>query len=77
MQVQSGPFATKGTTTALGIAYGFRRIDFQITNNITSPHENIQEVFSALTTIGYPYQESIERIDIQGNITIKDLKKQY
>ena len=71
MQVQSGPFASKGTTTALGIAYGFRRIDMQITNNITTPHDNVKEIFSTLTTIGYPPQESIERIDLQGSITIK------
>ena len=71
MQVQTGPFASKGTTTALGIEYGARRIPMQITNNITSPHENVNEVLSALTTIGYPPQESIERIDIQGAVTIK------
>jgi hypothetical protein len=54
MQVQAGPFAAKGTTTALGIVYGFRRIDLQITNNITSPNENVEEVFAALHSIGYP-----------------------
>jgi hypothetical protein len=71
MQVQAGPFAAKGTITALGIEYATRRILMQITNNITSPNENLEEVLSALTTIGYPPQESIERIDIQGTITIK------
>lgn len=71
MYVQSGPFAAKETTTALGIEYQYRRIVMQITNNISSPQENVREVFSALSTIGYPPQESIERIDIHGTITIK------
>jgi hypothetical protein len=71
MQVQSGPFASKGNTTALTIEYVNRRILMQITNNITSPQDNLEEVFSALTTIGYPPQESTERIDVLGAVTIK------
>lgn len=71
MQVQSGPFASKNTTTGLGIDYGSRRVVLQITNNITNPQENVKEVFAVLTSIGYPPQESINRIDIQGAVTIK------
>jgi hypothetical protein len=71
MQVTSGPFAAKGTTSALAVDYAARRILLQITNNITSPQENVGEVLLALTSIGYPPQESIERIDTQGVITIK------
>jgi len=44
---------------------------FQITNEINSPNTNIQEILDVLTEIGFPSQESIERIDIQGKITIK------
>jgi hypothetical protein len=72
MQVQSAaPFARKGSTTGLGIEYPARRIPIQITNNVTNPQDNINEVFAVLRGIGYAPEESIERIDIQGYVTIK------
>jgi hypothetical protein len=72
IQVSSSqPFASKGTTTALGVDYMNRRIAIQITNNINSPEENVKEVFSILSSIGYPQQEFIERLEIQGNVLIK------
>lgn len=69
--IQPLPFARKGSTTAIGIEYAARRIPLQITNNITNPQDNINEVFSVLRGIGYTPEESIERIDIQGYVTIK------
>jgi hypothetical protein len=71
LQVQSGPFASKGTTTGLAIDYPTRRVLIQVTNNVTSPHDNLKEILAALTSIGYPPQESIERIEMQGTVTIK------
>lgn len=72
MQVQAAaPFARKGSTTGIGIEYPARRIPIQITNNITNPQDNIIEVYSVLRGIGYTPEESIERIDVQGYVTIK------
>jgi hypothetical protein len=72
LQVQAtAPFARKGKITGLVTDYPNRRIVMQITNNITSPHENVEEILSILQSIGFPSQESIERIDIQGQINIK------
>lgn len=59
--------ARKGTTSGVGIDYPNRRVFVQITNNINSPDENVTEILSILSNIGY---ESIERIDINGNIII-------
>jgi len=71
MQGLSAPTARKGTTTAFTVDHAIRRLMFQITNEINSPNTNIQEILDVLTEIGFPSQESIERIDIQGKITIK------
>jgi hypothetical protein len=70
--VQSGmPFAKKGNTSGLALDYLSRRISIQITNNITNPEHNISELFSVLKGIGYMPEESIERIDVNGYVTIK------
>lgn len=71
LQGMAVPIARKGTTTAFTIDNNTRRLIFQITNEINSPNTNIKEVLDVLTEIGFPSQESIERIDIQGKITIK------
>lgn len=63
--------AMKGTTTNVQVDYYNRRITIQITNNNTAPNENLEEIFSILSQIGYPSKESIARIDITGNISIK------
>ena len=71
MQGQIIPVARKGTTTALTVDHANRKIILQITNEINTPNKNIEEVFDVLSEIGFPVQESIARVDIQGNITIK------
>jgi hypothetical protein len=63
--------AMKGTTSNIQIDYPNRRISIYITNNITSPNENVEEILSALSHIGYPSEESVSRIDIGGDISIK------
>jgi hypothetical protein len=70
-QVETGPLARKGTTTNIAIDYINRRIVIQITNNIKSPHENLNEILSVLYAIGYNSEEFIERIDITGTVVIK------
>lgn len=70
-QIQTAPFFRKKEITSLWIDHVNRRIFFQITNNNSAPHRNIQEVLTILSGIGFPTQESVERIDIQGYITIK------
>jgi hypothetical protein len=70
-QLQTGPVFHKKEITGLGIDHVNRRIFFQITNNNSTPHRNILEVLNTLSSIGFPTHESIERIDIQGYITIK------
>lgn len=59
--------AWKGTTSNVGVDYSSRRVFLQITNNLSLPHENVSEILSVLSSIGY---ESIERIDINGEVTI-------
>jgi hypothetical protein len=71
MQVQSQPLARKGTTTSVGIDYNTRRVVVQITNEVTSPNENVMEILSVLTKIGFPPNQSIERIEITGSVIIK------
>lgn len=70
-QLQTGPFFHKKEIRGLGIDHVNRRIFFQITNNNSAPHQNILEVLRTLSAIGFPTHESVERIDIQGYITIK------
>lgn len=74
MQGQAGPVATKLTTTALGVDHVNRRLAFVITNENTDPSRNIQEVLDVLTSIGFPANESIERIDLQGSVTLRVAK---
>ena len=71
MEVQSGPFASKGSTTGLGVDYSTRRISMQITNNKTSPQENLKEILAVIDSIGYPTQESLARIEVSGSVVIK------
>ncbi len=71
MQGQLVPLARKGTTSALTIDHQNRSILFQITNENNSPNKNIEEILEILSSIGFPSQESVERIDIQGNVIIK------
>jgi hypothetical protein len=69
--VQSAPLGRKGTTTDIEIDYNTRRIFVQITNNLNSPHENVEEIFAILSAIGYDPSEFTERININVIITIK------
>ncbi len=71
MQGEPAPIAHKTKTTAIWIDHFTRRIDLQITNENTKPNENIKEILDVLAIIGFPSQESVERMDIQGNVTIK------
>ena len=71
LQGQFVPHARKGTTTAFTVDQATRRLIFQITNEINSPNKNIEEILEVLKEVGFPSQESIERVDIQGKITIK------
>ena len=59
--------AWKDSTSNVGVDYASRRVFFQITNNLSSPHENVAEILSLLSSIGY---ESIDRIDVNGEVTI-------
>ena len=59
--------AWKGTTSNVGVDYTTRRVFLQITNNLSSPHENVIEILSVLSSIGY---EGIDRIDVNGEVTI-------
>lgn len=61
----------KGKITSLGIDNINRRIAFQITNNVNNPQQDVQDVLIVLSSVGFPSTESVERIDIQGQITIK------
>lgn len=61
----------KGTTTSFQVENQFRRIVIQITNELNSPEKNLNEVLDALSEIGFPSQESIESIHIQGGVTLK------
>lgn len=70
-QVMSGPLARKATTTDVEVDYRARRIFIQITNNVNSPHENVNEILSILSAMGYEPREFVERIDIRGNVIIK------
>ena len=63
--------AHKNTTTNISVDYTYRRITIQIGNNRSSPQENVNEIFSVLSEIGYSPQESIERVDVSGYVTIK------
>ena len=69
----SPPFAWKDTTNNLRIEFNNRRILFNITNNLLSPDKNLVEVFSILSKTGYPMDESVERIEITGMITVKTI----
>jgi hypothetical protein len=63
--------AYKKTTTNIAVDYTYRRVSIQIGNNKSTPQENVNEIFSVLSEIGYSPQESIERVDILGYVTIK------
>lgn len=69
LQGQLGQNVRKGTTTSLSIENVFRRIVMTVTNEINDPSRNIEEVLDALSATGFPAY-SIERIDINGNITV-------
>ncbi len=63
--------AYKGATTNIAVDYTNRRVSFQITENTTSPHTNVNEILSVLSEIQYPPEESIQRVDLTGTVTIK------
>lgn len=71
MAGQPAPIAHKAKTTGIWIDHLSRRIILQITNENTKPNENIKEILDILSIIGFPSQESVERISIQGSVTIK------
>jgi hypothetical protein len=59
--------AWKDSTSSVGVDYTNRRVFLQITNNLSSPHENVTEILSVLSSIGY---KDIDRIDVNGEVTI-------
>ncbi|MGI0080028.1 MAG: hypothetical protein ACRECH_10430 [Nitrososphaerales archaeon] len=69
-QIQSASLAKKGTTSALDVDVPNRRVIFQITNELKAPNENIEEVLSVLSLAGFPTEAFVQRIDVQGNVTI-------
>ena len=65
------PIVYKATTTFFRIDSVNKRITFYITNNIESPNTNLEEILQILSLVGFPSEDSIDRIDINGNIIIK------
>jgi hypothetical protein len=66
---QMGPNVKKGTTTSLAIDNQNRRVVLTVSNELTDPSRNIQEVLNALSATGFA-NFSLERIDVTGSITI-------
>ncbi len=70
LQGQMVPYSQKGTTSSVIVDNAARRVIATITNELTDPSKNIEDILGVMNLTGFP-NESIERIDVVANVTMK------